>query len=109
VGIEAGWSAPHRVQLVRLGDVTLSTTRTTPPRSVEAARQLLRTCPVRRGSGPGEMLEPRDAHRRAIARFGEAAARTVEWLVVVGEGAAGIADGRRRPASIPQDHPGARR
>ena len=93
-GIEAGWSAPHRVQLVRLGDVTLvDDTYNASPRSVEAALELLADLPGRRGAVLGEMLELGDAHEEGHREVGEAAARTVDWLVVVGEGAAGIAEG----------------
>jgi len=93
-GIEAGWSAPHRVQLVRLGDVTLvDDTYNASPRSVEAALELLADLPGRRGAVLGEMLELGDAHEAGHREVGEAAARTVDWLVVVGEGAAGIAEG----------------
>jgi UDP-N-acetylmuramoyl-tripeptide--D-alanyl-D-alanine ligase len=93
-GIEAGWSAPHRVQLVRLGDVTLvDDTYNASPRSVEAALELLADLPGRRGAVLGEMLELGDGHEQGHREVGEAAARTVDWLVVVGEGAAGIADG----------------
>jgi UDP-N-acetylmuramoyl-tripeptide--D-alanyl-D-alanine ligase len=93
-GVEAGWSAPHRVQLVRLGDVTLvDDTYNASPRSVEAALELLADLPGRRGAVLGEMLELGDAHDEGHREVGEAAARTVDWLVVVGEGAAGIAEG----------------
>ena len=93
-GLEAGWSAPHRVQLVRLGDVTLvDDTYNASPRSVEAALELLGDLPGRRGAVLGEMLELGDAHEEGHFEVGEAAARTVDWLVVVGEGAAGIAEG----------------
>jgi UDP-N-acetylmuramoyl-tripeptide--D-alanyl-D-alanine ligase len=93
-GIETGWSAPHRVQLVRLGDVTLvDDTYNASPRSVEAALELLADLPGRRGAVLGEMLELGDAHEEGHREVGTAAARIVDWLVVVGEGAAGIADG----------------
>jgi UDP-N-acetylmuramoyl-tripeptide--D-alanyl-D-alanine ligase len=93
-GIEAGWSAPHRVQLVRLGDVTLvDDTYNASPRSMEAAIELLADLPGRRGAVLGEMLELGDAHEEGHREVGTAAARIVDWLVVVGEGAAGIAKG----------------
>jgi UDP-N-acetylmuramoyl-tripeptide--D-alanyl-D-alanine ligase len=41
----------------------------------------------------GEMLELGDAADDGHRAVGEAAARTADWLVVVGEGASGIADG----------------
>ncbi len=93
-GLAAGWSAPHRVQLVRLGAVTLvDDTYNASPSSVVAALELLAGLPGRRGAVLGEMLELGDAHDEGHRIVGEAVARTVDWLVVVGHGAAGIADG----------------
>jgi UDP-N-acetylmuramoyl-tripeptide--D-alanyl-D-alanine ligase len=93
-GLAAGWSAPHRVQLVRLGSVTLvDDTYNASPRSVVAALDLLAGLPGRRAAVLGEMLELGDASEDGHRVVGEAAARTVDWLVVVGDGAAGIADG----------------
>jgi UDP-N-acetylmuramoyl-tripeptide--D-alanyl-D-alanine ligase len=93
-GLAAGWSAPHRVELVRLGMVTLvDDTYNASPRSVVAALDLLAGLPGRRGAVLGEMLELGDAGAEGHRAVGEAAARTVDWLVVVGQGAAGIADG----------------
>ena len=92
-GLETGWSAPHRVQLVRLGGVTLiDDTYNASPRSVEAALDLLADLPGRRGAVLGEMLELGEASEEGHRAVGKAAARTAEWLVVVGEGATGIGD-----------------
>jgi UDP-N-acetylmuramoyl-tripeptide--D-alanyl-D-alanine ligase len=104
-GLAAGWSAPHRVQLVRLGPVTLvDDTYNASPRSVVAALDLMSGLPGRRGAVLGEMLELGDASDEGHRVVGEAAARTVDWLVVVGAGASGIAEGARAagmdPASI---------
>lgn len=63
------------------------------PSSVVAALELLAGLPGRRGAVTGEMLELGDAHDEGHRIVGEAVARTVDWLVVVGHGAAGIADG----------------
>jgi UDP-N-acetylmuramoyl-tripeptide--D-alanyl-D-alanine ligase len=63
------------------------------PRSVVAALELLAGLPGRRAAILGEMLELGDADEEGHRVVGEAAARTVDWLVVVGEGAAGIAEG----------------
>jgi UDP-N-acetylmuramoyl-tripeptide--D-alanyl-D-alanine ligase len=63
------------------------------PRSVVAALDLLAGLPGRRGAVLGEMLELGDAGAEGHRAVGEAAARTVDWLVVVGQGAAGIAEG----------------
>ncbi|HEY6013032.1 MAG TPA: cyanophycin synthetase, partial [Candidatus Limnocylindrales bacterium] len=93
-GLEAGWSAPHRVQVVRAGGVTvIDDTYNASPRSVVAALDLLAGLPGRRGAVLGEMLELGDLTEEGHHVVGEAAARTVDWLVVVGEAAAGIARG----------------
>jgi UDP-N-acetylmuramoyl-tripeptide--D-alanyl-D-alanine ligase len=92
-GLATGWSAPHRVQLVRLGAVTLvDDTYNASPRSMVAALDVLAGLPGRRGAVLGEMLELGDVSDEGHRAVGEAAARTVDWLVVVGQGAAGIAD-----------------
>jgi UDP-N-acetylmuramoyl-tripeptide--D-alanyl-D-alanine ligase len=93
-GLAKGWAAPHRVQVVRLGAVTLiDDSYNASPRSVVAALDLLAGLPGRRGAVLGEMLELGEASSDGHHAVGEAAARTVEWLVVVGQGAAGIAEG----------------
>ena len=93
-GLAAGWSAPHRAQLVRLGRVTLvDDSYNASPRSVIAALDLLGGLPGRRAAVLGEMLELGDASEDGHRLVGEAAARTVDWLVVVGDGAAAIAEG----------------
>jgi UDP-N-acetylmuramoyl-tripeptide--D-alanyl-D-alanine ligase len=93
-GLATGWSAPHRVQVVRLGRVTLiDDTYNASPRSVVAALDVLAGLPGRHAAVLGEMLELGDASEEGHRVVGEAAARTVEWLVVVGSGAAGIAEG----------------
>ncbi|HEX2755677.1 MAG TPA: cyanophycin synthetase [Candidatus Limnocylindrales bacterium] len=101
-GLGGGWSAPHRVQLVRLGAVTLvDDTYNASPRSMVAALDLLAGLPGRRGAVLGEMLELGDASDEGHRVVGEAAARTVDWLVVVGSGAAGIAEGARAAGMDP--------
>jgi len=93
-GLGSGWSAPHRVQLVRAGAVTLvDDTYNASPRSVVAALDLLTGLPGRHGAVLGEMLELGDASSEGHRVVGEAAARTTDWLVVVGQAAAGIAEG----------------
>lgn len=93
-GLAAGWSAAHRVELVRLGAVTVvDDTYNASPRSVVAALDLLTGLPGRRGAILGEMLELGDLSDEGHRLVGEAAARSVDWLVVVGRGAAGIAEG----------------
>ncbi len=101
-GLETGWSAAHRVQLVRIGGVTLvDDTYNASPRSVVAALDLLAGLPGRRGAVLGEMLELGEAADEGHRAVGEAAARTVDWLVVVGDGAAGIAEGAQAAGLAP--------
>ncbi len=93
-GLESGWSAPHRVQVVRAAGVTVvDDTYNASPRSVVAALDLLAGLPGRRGAVLGEMLELGDVSQEGHHVVGEAAARTADWLLVVGRAAAGIAEG----------------
>ncbi|MGZ8437932.1 MAG: UDP-N-acetylmuramoyl-tripeptide--D-alanyl-D-alanine ligase [Candidatus Limnocylindrales bacterium] len=93
-GLETGWSAPHRVQVVRAGGMTLiDDTYNASPRSVVAALDLLAGLPGRRGAVLGEMLELGGVSHEGHVVVGEAAARAADWLVVVGQAAAGIAEG----------------
>ena len=79
---------------MRLGRVTLvDDSYNASPRSVIAALDLLGGLPGRRAAVLGEMLELGDASEDGHRLVGEAAARTVDWLVVVGDGAAAIAEG----------------
>lgn len=93
-GLANGWSAPHRAAVVRAGDVTLiDDSYNASPRSMVAALDLLAGLPGRRGAILGEMLELGDASEDGHRAVGEAAARTLDWLVVVGRNAAAIAEG----------------
>ncbi len=95
-GLAAGWTAPHRSELVAIGGVLLlDDTYNASPGSMTAALDLLSTLPGRRVAVLGEMLELGDAHDAGHRAVGEAAAAAVELLVVVGAGATGIADGAR--------------
>ncbi len=95
-GLADGWSAPHRSELVEAGGITLlDDTYNASPGSMLAALELLATLPGRRIAVLGEMLELGDGHAAGHRSVGEAAARVVELLVVVGAGAGGIADGAR--------------
>jgi UDP-N-acetylmuramoyl-tripeptide--D-alanyl-D-alanine ligase len=94
--LAGGWSAPHRGQLVRLGDVTVvDDSYNASPGSVTAALELLGGLPGRRIAVLGEMLELGDAHESGHRAVGEAAAGVADLLIVIGRGAAGIADGAR--------------
>jgi UDP-N-acetylmuramoyl-tripeptide--D-alanyl-D-alanine ligase len=93
-GLGLGWSAPHRVQVVRVGAVTLvDDTYNASPRSVVAALDVLAGLPGRRGAVLGEMLELGQAGSEGHRLVGEAAARSADWLLVVGGAATGIAEG----------------
>jgi UDP-N-acetylmuramoyl-tripeptide--D-alanyl-D-alanine ligase len=98
-----GWSAPHRGAIVRAGGVTIvDDSYNASPASVEAALELLAGLPGRRVAVLGEMLELGDTHEAGHEQAGAAAAGIVERLVVVGDGAAGIARGARA-AGLPSE------
>jgi UDP-N-acetylmuramoyl-tripeptide--D-alanyl-D-alanine ligase len=102
-GLAAGWAAPHRAELVRVGGLTIvDDSYNASPGSVVAALELLSGLPGRRIAVLGEMLELGDGHEAGHRGVGEAAAAVVDLLVVVGNGAAGIADGAR-DAGLPTD------
>jgi UDP-N-acetylmuramoyl-tripeptide--D-alanyl-D-alanine ligase len=94
--LSTGWSAPHRAQLRRAGEVTIvDDSYNASPGSVAAALELLSGLPGPRIAVLGEMLELGDDHEDGHRRTGAAAAALVDRLVVVGAGAAGIARGAR--------------
>jgi UDP-N-acetylmuramoyl-tripeptide--D-alanyl-D-alanine ligase len=93
-GLARGWSAPHRTELVQAGGVTIvDDSYNASPGSVTAALDLLGGLPGRRIAVLGEMLELGESHETGHRAVGEAAANIADLLVVVGAGAAGIADG----------------
>jgi UDP-N-acetylmuramoyl-tripeptide--D-alanyl-D-alanine ligase len=95
-GLASGWSAPHRVAIVRIGGVTvIDDAYNASPRSVESALDLLAGLPGRRIAVLGQMLELGAASEAGHREVGEAAAATVERLVVVGRAATLIAEGTR--------------
>jgi UDP-N-acetylmuramoyl-tripeptide--D-alanyl-D-alanine ligase len=94
--LAAGWSAPHRGQVVKLGRVTLiDDAYNASPASVTAALDLLAGLPGRRVAVLGEMLELGKGSATGHRDVGTAAAATSDLLVVVGQGASGIAGGAR--------------
>jgi UDP-N-acetylmuramoyl-tripeptide--D-alanyl-D-alanine ligase len=102
-GLAAGWSAPHRGELVRAGEVTIvDDSYNASPGSVAAALELLAGMPGRRIAVLGEMLELGSEQEAGHRRVGETAAELADRLVVVGDGAAAIADGARL-AGMPAD------
>jgi UDP-N-acetylmuramoyl-tripeptide--D-alanyl-D-alanine ligase len=101
-GLAGGWSAPHRVALVRLGSVTIvDDSYNASPGSMFAALELLGDLPGRRVAVLGEMLELGEAHDHGHHAVGEAAARVADLVIVVGPGAAGLAEGARDAGLAP--------
>ena len=95
-GLRDGWSAPHRVQSVRAGGVVMiDDTYNASPGSMVAALDLLAGLPGRRIAVLGEMLELGERHDDGHRVVGEAAGGIVDRLIVVGDGATGIAHGAR--------------
>jgi UDP-N-acetylmuramoyl-tripeptide--D-alanyl-D-alanine ligase len=94
--LAAGWSAPHRGALLRAGGITIvDDSYNASPASMLAALDLLAGMPGRRIAVLGEMLELGDGSEAGHERVGIAAAGILDLLVVVGDGAAGIARGAR--------------
>jgi UDP-N-acetylmuramoyl-tripeptide--D-alanyl-D-alanine ligase len=92
--LEVGWRAPHRVDLVRLrGATVIDDSYNASPGSVTAALDLLDDLPGRHVAVLGEMLELGEGHETGHLAVGQAAAAVAELLIVVGEGAGGIASG----------------
>jgi UDP-N-acetylmuramoyl-tripeptide--D-alanyl-D-alanine ligase len=107
--LAAGWSAPHRGQLVAAGGVTLvDDSYNASPGSVIAALELLSGLPGRRLAVLGEMLELGDDHDDGHRRVGAAASDVVDRLIVVGEGARGIVEGTTAPVELVADRDAAR-
>jgi UDP-N-acetylmuramoyl-tripeptide--D-alanyl-D-alanine ligase len=91
-----GWSAPHRVELVALRGMTvIDDSYNASPGSVTAALELLAELPGRHVAVLGEMLELGKGSATGHRDVGTAAAATCDLLVVVGQGAHGIAVGAR--------------
>jgi UDP-N-acetylmuramoyl-tripeptide--D-alanyl-D-alanine ligase len=102
-GVARGFRAPHRTALVRLADRTvLDDSYNASPDSVVAALDLLATLPGRRIAVLGEMMELGDGTRSGHLAVGRHAASRADRLLVVGEGAATIADGALAAGMTPQ-------
>jgi UDP-N-acetylmuramoyl-tripeptide--D-alanyl-D-alanine ligase len=94
VGLGRPFSIPHRSQLIRAGEWTiLDDSYNASPDAVLAALGLLAGLPGRRIAVLGEMLELGDTAVPEHRRVGSAAADLVDHLVIVGEGASGMAEG----------------
>lgn len=92
-GLEFGWGAPHRVELVRLrGSTLIDDSYNASPGSMMAALEVLADLPGRHVAVLGEMLELGEAHDSGHRVVGEAAADVADLLIVVGADATGIAE-----------------
>ncbi len=101
--LAGGWSAPHRGEIVRAGEVTIiDDAYNASPASMLAALELLSGLPGRRLAVLGEMLELGAAAESGHRDVGRAAAAVCDRLCVVGSGAAGIAAGAA-DAGLPVD------
>ena len=91
--LSGGWEAEHRATLVDLGRWRLldDSYNASPP-SMMAALDVLASLPGRPVAVLGEMLELGDLSDAGHRAVGEAAARVVAELVVVGPGAGRLAD-----------------
>lgn len=95
-GLDDGWAAPHRSEVIRLsGVIIVDDSYNASPSSVAAALELLSGLPGRRIAVLGEMLELGDGHEAGHRSVGVAAAPVADLLVVVGRPAAGIAAAAR--------------
>jgi len=104
-GLATPWetASGRRSRLVRVGAISvLDDSYNAAPPSMGAALDLLATLGGRPVAVLGEMLELGPLHDAAHREVGEAAARVVAELVVVGPGAAGIADGAEAAGLEPE-------
>lgn len=100
--LTGGWAAPHRVEVVRLGSVSIvDDSYNASPGSMTAAIDVLADLPGRRVAVLGEMLELGEGHESGHLAVGDAAGRVADLLVVVGRDAEGIAVGAREAGLDP--------
>jgi UDP-N-acetylmuramoyl-tripeptide--D-alanyl-D-alanine ligase len=98
-GLTGGWSAPHRVGLVRLPGVTIiDDSYNASPGSMRAALEVLADLTGRHVAVLGEMLELGSAHDDGHFEVGQAAGRVADLVIVVGRGAEAMAEGARATA-----------
>ena len=96
--LELGWSAPHRIQVVRADGVTIiDDSYNASVGSMTAALELLSDLPGRRIAVLGEMLELGENHDEMHRKLGFTSHRCWDQLLVVdglpGGGAASLAEG----------------
>lgn len=92
-GLAAGWSAPRRATIHRLGGLTIvDDSYNAAPASMLAAFDLLGGLPGRRVAILGEMLELGEDSEAGHRTVGRAAAVLVDLLVLVGPGTAPMAE-----------------
>jgi UDP-N-acetylmuramoyl-tripeptide--D-alanyl-D-alanine ligase len=93
-GLARGFSAPHRSQLLEAGSWRiLDDSYNASPDAVRAALDLLADLPGRHVAVLGEMLELGDEAAEAHRSVGRHAAARADLLIVVGDGAAVLAEG----------------
>jgi len=93
-GLEGGWSAPHRAEIVRLRGMTvIDDSYNASPGSMLAALEMLDDLPGRHVAVLGEMLELGEDGERGHLAVGEAVGDRVGLLIVVGTAARGIVEG----------------
>lgn len=101
-GIARGCRAPHRTTLIRAGDrMILDDSYNASPDTMLAALDLLATLPGRHIAVLGEMLELGEGTAAGHRAAGRGAAARSDLLLVVGAGAAGIAEGAREAGMAP--------
>jgi UDP-N-acetylmuramoyl-tripeptide--D-alanyl-D-alanine ligase len=102
-GLERGWSAAHRTQLIRAGGwLLLDDSYNAGPDSMMAALDLLTTLPGRHVAVLGEMLELGPDASALHHEVGRHAAGRADLVVVVGDGARPIAGGAREAGMPPE-------
>ena len=104
-GLEAGWSAPHRTEVIRVGGITIiDDSYNAEPATMRAALALLGELGEVSDGSPrgrriavlGPMLELGELHVAHHLEIGAAAAVACDRLIVVGAEASPIADGARQ-------------
>ena len=102
-GLGRGFRAPHRTALLDAGDWRiLDDSYNAAPDSMAAALELLAALPGRRIAVLGEMRELGEGAWEAHRQVGQLASVVADLLIVIGDGARGIAAGAREGGSEPE-------